>query len=197
MSLFVLIPVKGFYDGKTRLAPVLDPDERRRLNLHMFRKVLATVLHVAPKSRVLVISNDDEPLILAARSGAHTVRETGKGGLNAALTQAAQMAVELGATSVLSVSCDLPLISASDLEHMIKAAPPRGLAIAPDLRDEGTNALVMTPPLSLRFSFGELSFQRHYADAAEAGMEIRIVRRQGLSFDLDTPEDLAAFNSNL
>ena len=71
--------------------------------------------------------------------------------------------------------------------------PAPGLVIAPDASEQATNALVLSPPDPDFFHFGPSSFAAHLHAARERGMTIEIVRRPGLAFDLDTPEDYREF----
>jgi 2-phospho-L-lactate guanylyltransferase len=75
---------------------------------------------------------------------------------------------------------------------MIAAAtPPRAIVVAPDERDQGTNALLLSPPDIVPFAFGAGSFAAHVAAARRCCVAPAIVRRPGLAFDVDTAEDHA------
>ena len=65
------------------------------------------------------------------------------------------------------------------------------MAIAPDRLGTGTNGLAVRPLGIIGFQFGSGSFAAHLAEAEAAGVQPAVVRRPGLAFDLDTPEDLA------
>ena len=63
--------------------------------------------------------------------------------------------------------------------------------VAPDHRDEGTNALAL--PLAPRFStsFGNRdSFARHQATAAHLALRLSIYRHPRVAVDVDEPADL-------
>jgi len=64
--------------------------------------------------------------------------------------------------------------------------------VAPDRRDEGTNALLVPAGVAFAPAFGERSFARHADQAARLGVEWRAWRSEGLGLDVDTPADLAA-----
>jgi 2-phospho-L-lactate guanylyltransferase len=92
---------------------------------------------------------------------------------------------------VLFLSADLPTLGTTDVEAMIAACPPRGIAIG-RAHDAGTNALALRPPGVILPSFGApRSSAVHAALAAEAGVPAVFVDRPGLALDLDTPSDLA------
>ena len=89
---------------------------------------------------------------------------------------------------------DLPTLSSDDIRALLAAVPrPAGVAIAPDRAGTGTNGLAMRPASAIPFRFGVGSFAAHAAATAEAGVSVAVVRRPGLAFDLDTPDDLTSW----
>jgi 2-phospho-L-lactate guanylyltransferase len=184
---WAIIPVKAFSEAKRRLAGITDEPERRELARGFLDHTLAAVLGVLPPERVIIVSRDAEALDLATAAGAVALRERGRG-LNPALRQAAACALGAGAGAVLVVASDLPLLKPADLVAMTGAT---AVAIAPNRDRGGTNALFLRPPALIDFAFGRNSFARHVALAAAAGVTPVIVDREGLSFDLDLPADLA------
>ncbi len=63
------------------------------------------------------------------------------------------------------------------------------MAIAGDRLGTGTNALAISPVGAIPYAYGEGSFAAHQQAAEAAGRSLRVVRRAGLSFDVDTPDD--------
>jgi len=155
-----------------------------------FRRTLETAAAVAGKRQTLVVSRSETLLATAHNLGFPALKEVPPFGLNEALTQAAETARDQGATAVLSVSCDLPFLSESDLRALLLAAERSGLAIAGDRAGAGTNAMVVSPVGAIPYRYGPGSFAAHTAAAASTGRTIESVRRPGLSFDIDTPDDL-------
>src|SRR5438105_3390640 len=51
--------------------------------------------------------------------------------------------------------------------------------------------LALRPPAAIPFRFGIDSFSAHQEAARSASVPLAIVRRPGLAFDLDTPDDLS------
>jgi 2-phospho-L-lactate guanylyltransferase len=183
-SLWAILPVKPFDDAKSRLRPVLDAAQRRRLARTLMLHSLRTLLACEAIDRVLVVSADAEALALASGHGAATLTEA-ETGLNPALEQANRHAKAGSATRLLVLAGDLPLVTAHDIEALIEA---HGAAISADRRHQGTNALIL-PPDAFQFSFGDSSFQRHRDLALAAGIMLPEVDLPGLAFDVDLPED--------
>lgn len=209
MTTWAIIPVKPLRYGKSRLSDILTPDERAQLTTKMLRRTLQALNNVPGIFRTLVISRDPVALKIAREYDAYTYGEGDKQDLNVALTRAAHIAAAQEASGLLIVPADLPLITVEDLEMMLAGvAPtmsrsrardysngtirfhhPRTIAICPDRKKGGTNALYVSPPLGFTFRYGEGSFDRHLEEAKRLGMKSRIVHAPGLKFDLDTEED--------
>jgi len=183
------VPHRGLAAAKTRLAPVLDHDER----IALARTLLVRVLSVARQAGedVVVISPSAELEPIAGEAGAQLAVQRGMG-LNAGLDQAREAAETDGVERLVVLHGDLPNLVAGDVMALIDAAAEqRAVAIAPDRLGTGTNGLALSPPGVIGFSFGAGSFTAHRAAALESGLQPVVVNRPGLAFDLDTPADLA------
>jgi len=67
---------------------------------------------------------------------------------------------------------------------------PPVVVIAPDRREDGTNALFVNPAGLLNYAYGPGSNRRHAELAAAAGARVELVPSPSLGLDLDLPEDL-------
>lgn len=190
-TLWIVIPVKPLREGKSRLAAALSADARAALSRRWLTHVLTTVAAWGRAAGVLVISRDARVLALARALGAQTLIEEGDD-LNPALEQARSVVVAAGGAALLVLPSDLPLLSSDDLDELydLMLEGP-GMVIAPS-HDGGTNALLLRPPHTLAYAFGEDSFARHSALAAAAGVSIRVYHSATLALDIDHPEDLLA-----
>lgn len=153
--------------------------------------------------RVLKVTrevSDDVVVITPSRALAEIVEPSGarllvqRGmGLNEGLEQARFDALVEDVGTLIVLHGDLPNLQAGDVETLSAALPASGepaVAIAPDRAGTGTNGLVLRPPGVIRFRFGPGSFAAHLEEVQRAGVPLVAVNRAGLSFDLDTPEDL-------
>jgi len=198
--LWTVVPVRGFAEGKSRLAPALDAPARYRLNRGLLEHTLGVIERWRGNlERCVVVSPCSAALAMAARLGAHALAQTpDAGGLNAAAGLGASYAARRGGRSVLILPCDLPHLSTRSLAAMVdgREAGPR-MVIAPDSGGTGTNALLVSVQQPFEFRFGERSCARHIALAAERRWEVSLCRHPELEFDLDTPENLAAWHGRL
>jgi 2-phospho-L-lactate guanylyltransferase len=192
MNLWAIIPVKPLRRGKSRLAGVLTEEERTFLNYTMLGNTLRTLTSVPEVDQVLVISRDTGALALARDFGARTVQEDGTSDLNTALQRATVVAQMRGASSVLVLPADLPLLQPVHLQTFIALGQrPPVVVIAPDRRQDGTNALLIAPPGLIEYQFGPGSFANHTRQAERyPGVRVEVCNLPELALDLDLPEDL-------
>lgn len=195
MCIWVIIPVKPLNRAKSRLADVLEPDQRRFLAETMLRHVLETVRAVPQVIGTLVISRDTKVLSIAREYEARTVQESGAPELNTALLRATQVVASWGCNATLVLPADLPLLAPQDIVNILNKG--RGLmsvVISTDQNEDGTNALFMRPPGLIPYAFGPGSYARHVQLAEEASAEVFIYRSDRLSLDIDLPVDLDNYN---
>lgn len=194
MEVAAVVPVKDLQGTKSRLKPVLNPAGRAGLTIYMMCRVISA-LQEAEISEICVVSPDQVILQQADENGASTLLQTGIG-LNPALQEGRQWAMERGASSLLVLPADLPLLDAGDIRTIISGGGESPSAvISPDTARAGTNALMLRPPDALPFAFGPGSFEAHQQAAWERDVPLAVVERTHLSFDLDTGGDLARFRS--
>lgn len=191
MTLWAIVPVKPLRRGKSRLSGTLSEDERTKLNQLLLEHTLKTLTNLNEIEQILVVSRDPAALALAREHGARTVREAGTPKLNTALKRATVVAQLYATRGVLVLPADLPLITREDITALVdRAKKPPVVVIAPDRREEGTNALLICPAGLIEYDFGPGSFERHCERARQAGAHLEVVNLPSLSLDLDLPEDL-------
>lgn len=187
MTIWAIVPVKASPDSKSRLSGALDATARAALVDAMLACVLDAASQARNIPRVCLLgtprSSPPEGVALLAEPS---------GGLNAAVASALAEATAQGASRVVFIHGDLPLVTPRDLE-LLAAAPAGEIAIAPDRHGTGTNALSLPLPEARGFSFafGPDSFARHIAEAQRLGLEVEEIHSPGLARDIDEPEDLA------
>lgn len=194
-GLYAIVPVKSFDWAKSRLEGVLTLAERRELARNLMRRVVTALIQSACFHRVVVVSRDDEALEFATELGAVAMREEGPPGLNEALRGARDVAIAEGATAALVLFSDLPNVTLADIRVLVDASERCGIVIGPDRRAEGTNALLLRPPDAIDYAFGLGSFAKHLDVASRAGLEVSVLRLDGIGHDVDVPEDLDAIGA--
>lgn len=195
MSIWAIVPIKPLNRAKSRLASVLSAEQRAYLALEMLRHNLRVLIEVPGLDGVLVISRDTKALAEAREfKNVQTLQESGTPELNQALQRAIQMLISWGTTATLILPADIPLLSRTDVENILKFGDvDSGIVIAPDRLEDGTNAIFTRPPGVIEFGFGRGSFVKHVQKAENAGANLHIYRSERIGLDVDSPEDLAKY----
>jgi 2-phospho-L-lactate/phosphoenolpyruvate guanylyltransferase len=189
-GVFAVVPVKDLQGTKSRLAPVVNPAARAGLTLYMMGRVVSRSLAAGVRG-ACVVSPDRIVLDEARRRGAEPLLQESRG-LNPALDEGRRWAEDRGASALLVLPADLPLLEKEDVRAVLDQMGEGGsVVISPDGARSGTNALLLRPPDALPFLFGPDSFEAHRRAASERGIGISVCERSHLAFDLDTAEDLA------
>jgi len=196
-SLHVVVPVRTLTGGKARLGEALDAEERQGLIAGMLRDELAVLGAWGVAAAVHVVSPDPAVGPIATAAGAHALAQTSEG-LNEAIRDARSAAIADGATAILVLPADLPMLDVPALDRLLDSADAAmaagtGAALvviaAADARD-GTNALLLSPPGIIEPHFGPGSLEAHLRAARDAQATVQLVVDPVVGFDLDTPADL-------
>jgi 2-phospho-L-lactate guanylyltransferase len=193
MRTLAVLPIKSFGAAKTRLAGTLGSGSRQAVAQAMFCDTLKALRRVPGLDAIAVVTSDKVAESAATGHGVALMRDDREAGHNAAVDIGIRHAVSAGFERVLLVPGDTPLLDASELGALLERAEAAraSVAIVPDRRRSGTNALLISPPDALSPSFGPDSLQRHIDYARRAGLPYSVEPLPSLALDVDTPEDLA------
>jgi len=197
LSATAIVPVKRFGAAKERLRPAIEEERRGPLIAAMLEDALESISAARTIERTIVVSGEPIAIALAEAAGAEVIADrTDEGHSEAALLGIAR-ASEAGASCVVLLPGDCPLLDARELDSLLTAVPERYVAVVPDRHGTGTNALVLSPPDAIRPSFGEGSRDRHVTAARDAGVPFAVEQIGSLALDLDTPADVIALATAL
>lgn len=192
MSLAIIVPVKSPERAKHRLAPLLSEGERFELARSMARDVFRALEPLTEYPR-LVVSDDPAVLEEAARFGLEPVTDHVGQGQSAAVQQGFSLVWERGLSAALTVPGDVPGVTAEELRELATYRPEIEVLLATDRERIGTNGLRLVPPHAITLRFGEDSFRLHRDEASRARRSFAEHAIEGLRYDLDRPDDVAAF----
>lgn len=188
---YAAVPAKDPRLAKTRLSRALSEEERVELSMAMLRDVLEALLKAGALKEVLVVSSSRRVLEEAARMGARPVDEGSPRGVNEALGLAMEVCLREGADALLVVPSDLPLLTSECVSRLLDLlGPPPSVVVSPSRGRAGTNALLLSPPNAIPFSFGPRSFELHLSLALGRGADVVVYEAPELSLDVDEEEDL-------
>jgi 2-phospho-L-lactate guanylyltransferase len=191
-GIWAVVPVKDLDGAKQRLASALDQAKRTALYRCMLQGVLDALCGSRALGGVLVVTRDPWAIDQARDRAAIVLEEPENQGHTAASTLGAAYLARKGASGMLQVPGDLPLLASADIDALLAqhgGAP--AVTIAPSRDELGSNALACSPADLLPLRFGDDSYFPHLARARELGVEPRVIRRDGFALDVDTPQDLS------
>ncbi len=194
METHVIIPVRMLKNVKSRLSSVLTEDWRRKLNLRMLLDVLNSVREVEELKRTVVVSPDLEVLRFSRRLGFEVLHEEAEKGVNEAVFYAIKNCVKNGASAVLILPSDVPLVSPEDLVKVLRLGERNpSVVVSPSARLDGTNALLLNPPNVISTFYEQNSFFSHVAEALRKKVKVGVYVSRRLMLDVDNFEDLTEF----
>jgi 2-phospho-L-lactate guanylyltransferase len=199
-----VICVKRFPRAKQRLLETLDRPGRAAIVKAMLADTLNAVSATEGIERITVVTGEGraERLALAharrvRRPPLEVMIDPDDTGHSEAATLGIIRALSHGATSVVLLPGDCPLLDAAELGAALKRLADRQVSVVPDRHGTGTNALLMRPADAIGPAFGEGSAERHRDRAERAGHRSVTEPLASLALDLDTPEDLEELRGRL
>jgi len=195
-STWALVPLKSSERAKSRLAEVLDAEQRRQLFFTLAKRVILALQESRNIDAVAVITSSREVAEFARSLRAMTMMQDADVGMSPALDSALHVLQTMRPARVLMVPGDLPLISAGAVDAIFNDQTTREqVVLVPDHRHEGTNALLCSPPQVIAPCFGSSSFSRHLNAARAANIATRVLEIEELALDLDCADDLEYLRS--
>ena len=191
-QLTALIPVKG-RNPKSRLSPLLTPEQRARLTDWMLRRVLRATRAVESVNAVQLIGSAENQVLqaLALEEGVAFCPEQ-TSSLNGALQAEVDRWLQQGHRALI-VFADLPLIDANAIAELVaQSHHDVDLILAPDAQRQGTNALLYQGIRPLKLMYGPSSFERFLQQARAKELKAHAFSHPALAHDLDTPADWQA-----
>jgi 2-phospho-L-lactate guanylyltransferase len=176
----VLVPVKAFDQAKRRLHLALSDPERAALSRAMADRVVTA----AQPLPVAVVCDDNDVAAWARARGALVIWEPGRG-LNGAVEAGVTHLAAMGVSQVTVAHADLPRASG-----LAEVGSTPGITMVPDRYGNGTNVIALPATAGFQFSYGPGSFARHRIEARRVGLDLRILDRPDLAWDVDEPADV-------
>ncbi|MFM8395417.1 MAG: 2-phospho-L-lactate guanylyltransferase [Acidobacteriota bacterium] len=186
-----MIPIKDLTRAKQRLAPVLSSAERSALATRMMERTLAEAARVRLADRIAIVTSYPPAVALATSLGMEVIREERQISESESVDFGSVEVMRRGASAVLRIPIDLPLLTADDIDSVFAADTGEPIVVLAPSRDgTGTNAILRRPPDLFPSHFGPGSFARHLAAASEIGVSCVVIENPRIALDLDDPSDL-------
>lgn len=189
-----IIPVKSLINSKRRLDSFLIPAERKELVISLLKDVLTAATNSKLAQFTTLVTSD--PAIVKITQHWHLPKleyliEPEEKGINNAVQFALEWSLSNSITSVLIIPADVPLITAKDIDALIKLAKKKsGIIITPSQRRDGTNAFYQQPPNLFQVWYGPNSFQKNINLILKKHLPYFIFEHPAFALDIDLKEDL-------
>jgi len=193
-DIWAIIPVKEFDGAKHRLSDLLSPHERLVLAATMLADVLDAVAGCRHLAGVMIVTIDPNATVLGQNIGARILTEGARDGHTGSVNAGRRLLAREGRGGMITIPGDIPAVRAGEIDAVLSAhlAAP-SFTISPAHDDQGSNAVVCSPPESVPLRFGDDSFFPHLDAARRRGIEPTVTRQPGIAMDIDHPVDLALF----
>ena len=126
---FVIVPVKDLSHAKNRLSSLLPQEVRTDIAYAMLEDVLTALADARLPDRKLVVTMDKRAAEIAGGLGIELLEETEQKGESVSVDVASVKCKDMGATSVLVIPGDAPLITASDIDAVLERELPPPSAV--------------------------------------------------------------------
>jgi 2-phospho-L-lactate guanylyltransferase len=193
-DIWAIIPVKEFDGAKHRLSGLLSPNERLVLAATMLADVLDAVAGCRHLAGVMIVTIDPNATVLGKNIGARILTEGARDGHTGSVNAGRRLLAREGRGGMITLPGDIPATRAAEIDAVLAAhlAPP-SFTISPAHDDQGSNAVVCSPPEQVALAFGDNSYFPHLDAARRHGIEPTVIRQPGIAMDIDHPVDLALF----
>ena len=195
-GIWAVIPVKELAGAKQRLAGFLTPEERHRLAVTMLEEVLAALANARRLAGVALVTLDPHATAIARHHNWRVITEGARTSHTGAVDAGRTILAAEGIPGILTLPGDIPATTAAEIDAALAAHTqftPPAFTIVPAHDEQGSNAVIVSPPLAVELRFGDNSYFPHLDAARAAGITPTIVRLPGIAMDIDHPADLAAF----
>ncbi len=196
---FILIPVKDLSKANERLSPIMSQTQRTSLAYAMLEDVLEEARKSSKADRRCIVTMDKKAACFASRYGFEVIWEEEQQGESSSVDKAVSRCIEMGASSVLVLPADTPLVRASDIDEVFNAELEENCVVMVPAQDRlGTNALLRRPPNIIPSRFGYDSYRKHLVEAKKVGAKIIVLDIPRIALDVDEPKDVdTVINSNV
>ena len=186
--MWAVIPINSFEKTMTRLSKVLNSSQRVQLTKHLTDQMIDYLLKIDEIEKIVLLTNltkwsrsfKNKNIVFQENNDELSLKEN--------INLVCDWVYDQGARRMLYLSIDLPLACAEDLKSLINQHE-EGMTLVEAKKDGGTNALIIDLPRHLSFQFGKNSFEKHLVEAEKFKVKTKILKMDGLSFDLDDIDD--------
>ena len=184
-----IIPVKTFSRAKTRLS--LSPEKTGQICRLMLESVLKSVTNCDVIEKTVLVSKDEDALLIGKKFGAHGIYDESEQGVNSAVLLADKYFSQEGFDGTMVFPQDIPLMEPEDIRMLYQMRnSERCVLVVPSRKFDGTNALFRTPPSVMETHYDEDSYKIHLNTAEKRSASSALVLIRRMMLDIDDQSDL-------
>ena len=191
IGIWAVIPVKELDGAKQRLAGFLTEAERHRLAVTMLEEVLAALASATRLAGVALVTLDPHATAIARHHNWRIITEGARTSHTGAVDAGRTILAAEGIAGILTLPGDIPAATAAEIDAALAAHT--AFTIVPAHDEQGSNTVIVSPPLAVELRFGDNSYFPHLDAARAAAITPTIIQQPGIAMDIDHPADLAAF----
>ena len=192
---FVLVPFKTFKNAKTRLRKDLSDLDTEYIVKIMLEDVLEQVSKSKIAEKKFILTADEEAIKIAKKLNIEILKEKNQISESSSVDKASSFLKKEGASGVLRLPGDIPLVTASDIESILEVGiKKKSSVLVPSESKTGTNAFYKYPPDVISSSFGANSFNKHVESFKKQKIKYEVLEVKNIGLDIDSLEDLKNLN---
>ena len=187
-----IIPMKEPALAKTRLSLALDPEERSKIAIKLFRNTISNLIKSNLDIDIIVVTGSLLVREICMEYSIQYITESVNSDLNKILEESCLWAHEKNYKQTIIIPSDLASPNFSLLaNYTLKDNDPNQnkLTIFPSY-DGGTNCLITSLPILYPLQYGKGSALKHISIAKDYGYHTELVDTEAFRLDIDTIEDL-------
>lgn len=187
----IVIPMKEPLTSKQRLSSIFDQNKRHDFALALFENSLGFFQQHFSDYHLLVVTNSPTIAKVSKRYGASVLIEL-EDGLSNAISAAAQWSTQHNFSAQLVIPADIAQLDRCEISQLLQYSIVQPCVVVCPSQDNGTNALLTSPPDVIDFCYGRNSADSHQKNAIESKVATHRLHFEKLSIDIDFPVDLQA-----
>ena len=152
------------------------------------RRIARVASEYFGRSSTFLLSENNSTLVVASALGLNAIEKSCIGGFNHSVRQSCADLFARGATKILVLSANLPLITPSDLRDVVAIGSPQNVVICPDQEKSTTNALLLPSRVDFTFDFESNSYRANQEASRQCGFIPLEYFNSRLAYQVDTPE---------
>lgn len=184
------IPFKDLASSKSRLSNLLAKEARQCFALKTLIHVIRILTQSPQISWIRIFCPDYEVMRkMPPELQSLFLLDLNHLDLNCAFTYMTQLAEKAGFGSLLFLHGDLPFLCPTDIAWLLDGWAGETVCLISDDKDSGTNGILTPLPALLKPAFGKGSLSKHIARCNENEIRYEVIKRPGLSIDIDDQTD--------